>query len=42
MLGGLPGCLDVVFIFDVTKKAGRRFEFFWVVRASVVRSCCCW
>ena len=27
MLGGLPGCLDVVFIFDVTKKAGRGFEF---------------
>ena len=26
----LPGCLDVVFIFDVTKKAGRGFEFSWV------------
>ena len=38
MLGGLPGCLDVVFIFDVTKKAVRGFEFFWVVDAALRRS----
>ena len=38
MLGGLPGCLGVVFIFDVTKMAGRGFEFFWVVDAALRRS----
>ena len=27
MLGGLPGCLDVVFIFEVTKKAGRGYAW---------------
>ena len=34
MLGGLPGCLDVVFIFDVTKKAGRGYAWGFGVEAS--------